>query len=1386
MIANVNLTHPNIPIINISFPNLSVPVLVDTGSSVSLISKSFFNQHKNSLKYRHLSRSVKISTLNSDVKFIGCVDISFKINSAHYRHPMFICEFNSSSSFDGLLGFDFIRKYNLVIIPDIESCKINNEYIPFLNKKSTFINASIQCNISNTENNLPPTKCVDFSQLLHAEPFIPKHFKEMRPSQDLSVSLTQKLVLSPRDSAFIKVKCTLPDVSFLDKDLIFIPRCVNEFIKAENALVCLSTGKPPELTNHLQSSTSDSTIPSLYSSTTQNNSHKNLFKTFYVYVENISNDNFIHVNKNTCLGHLFQTEDIQEHFLPDSTEEQAHLNLITASQEVINKRRKEFSKDKVKMAHLNSSQQVKLFTILKNNFTAFSSSLETLGHSDRVSPELNFTSDFSIKALPFPIPYSLQSEAKRQIDEMIAAGIIEKNIASWSCPLLLVKKKGDGTKVQHRLALDLRLLNSVIEHSSYPLPRIQSIITNMAQYQYFTVLDMPSAYWQVHLPEKYQDKLSFTSQWGTHKFKRLPFGLKNAASYFQALADSIIEEVNMLGIESYQDDFVICSNSFEETLEKLNKFLQVFSKYNLTLNLAKCSFHQTEINFLGFHLKNNRIFPLSSNIQKINSFPIPTTKKHVKRFLGLCGFYRSLIPSFAQLTEPLVALTSPSTPFRWTSTENEAFQKLQQVFFKNPFIIQPNFSKTFFLNTDASGFAISAVLMQEANGVLLPISYFSKGLRGAEKRYAPIQQELMAIVYGIRAFRYLLYGRPFIILSDSKPLAHFRKTESPAKMITRWLLELSEYTFTFQHIPGKFNILADYLSRTPVQHNSTTLNEDPNLAFSKDILPIVPNEVNFNNCENNLNECVNTNVTNSNLIPKDPPLEISIETIKFHQEKDKEIKKIIKGIRTNNKKFNKFLICPSTNVVLYINETTNNTCKSVTYRIVLPQALHQKCLQIYHHSHLGIDKTFKLISEKFYWYGLFSDVVKFVNSCATCIKMKNFNIPKAPFQNSFIPSRPGQFLSIDFVGPFKNNMYILSVIDHFSKFIQLFPMRNITAMNAVDAIFSYVSIHGRPEVILADNGTQFKSHIFKEFNHMLGINLKFITIRHPQANGVSERINKSIKSTVYALMEDGYSFTNAIRIHQMMYNASFHSTIKTTPNNIHFGRPLTNFMDTFNPVDFNLRVDVEADYYKICSNLHQLYEEIHQNLISYQQLQNSRQKNPKLRIFNIGDTVFMTNSNAFHKSSSGPYEVIEKISDVILKIKLANDPQAPAFNVHINKLRILPKRKPNRWSPVDDSQESNDQTQNISSTSLTSIHQNLNIPSPPGNSNTEHCPDISSNNIPQTQSIIPALHSPPRVAPGLFSSSVMTHPSTSSTDPTYATTTVNKHFYNLRSRKKNS
>ena len=115
---------------------------------------------------------------------------------------------------------------------------------------------------------------------------------------------------------------------------------------------------------------------------------------------------------------------------------------------------------------------------------------------------------------------------------------------------------------------------------------------------------------------------------------------------------------------------------------------------------------------------------------------------------------------------------------------------------------------------------------------------------------------------------------------------------------------------------------------------------------------------------------------------------------------------------------------------------------------------------------------------------------------------------------------------------------------------------------------------------------------------MLGINLRFTIIRNLQANNVSERINASIKSTVKTSMKGGYSFQNAVRTHQLMYNSSYHSTITTSPNNVHFSRHLSNIMDTFLSFNFKNRLDVHSHFYMICNNLHRLYDEIYQILIS--------------------------------------------------------------------------------------------------------------------------------------------------------------------------------------------
>lgn len=1239
----------------------SIKCLLDTGSSISLMSKEVFDGIKNKIKYRFLGRTISISTINSQVQFRGCADISFKINKQHFRHNIYLSTISENSPFTAILGYDFISKYNILIFPDNGCCKLGNEIIYFNNHKpksnqilpEAFTNTLEIENISIEEKeNDEILESSELTKFIDAKPFVPRK-EETKSTILLNVLLSEKMTIGPGQQVYGQAHVKLPQ-NFLNRDIIFNPRIDDHKIKAHSALYHFhADGDRDKYLTEPKAQTQP--LPS-------DNEKFAKSVNIYIYMENLL-DTEVRINKNYQLGSIDEVEATDPD--KDQNENLEIINVITANTDTIKLREKEFKEAKINLEHLEEKQQQQLYSLLEENYQAFSGSLKSLGHTDVIVPEIKFTTDYPIKALPFPVPQALHKEVKNQIDEMVEAGIIEKNVATWACPMILVKKKPEGSKQEKfRMTLDLRLLNAVIQHSSYPLPKIQEIISNIAEYKYFTLLDMPSAYHQVDLPEKFQDRICFTSPFGTYKLKRMPQGLKTSAGHFQALADSLVEETNLPGIFDYIDDFIVCSNSFEETIAKLNKLLQVFKKHNLTLNLAKCNFHTTEVNYLGFKITNHRISPISANILKIKSFPAPKSKRHIKKFLGLCGFYRNLIPSYAEIADPLVRLTSPSRTFKWEEAEENAFQQLQEIFFKDPFLRKPDFNKTFYLNTDASAFAISAVLLQKFEDNLLPVAYFSKALRKAETRYPAIQQELMAIIKGISAFRYILYGRQFVILSDSKPLDKYKKTSSPAGIITRWLMELAEYQYIFQHIPGKQNVLADFLSRTPVTNNSSNLNDEPNLINAEEILPIIED----NNSQHQF----------CNAIKEKQTLDIEIEEILEQQSKDKFIQEVIKDLKEKGKntiKFKNYMICSSTNLLLFIRKP-NKTNNQVTYKIVIPQALKEKCLKINHFTHLGIDKTFQNLERKYFWRGMYSDVINYVKSCTKCLTIKPQRVPVAPFQKTLIPSRPGQLLSLDFVGPFSNGQHILTVIDHFSKHFKLYPLKKITAMNAVHAIFDYIVTFGRPEMILSDNGSQFKANIFQEFNKMLGINLKHTTTSHPEANSVSERINFSIKATVKSLMSEGYNFENAVKIHESIYNSSFHTTIKCTPNKVHFGRNLPNITDSFNPDIYQQRLDVHEDYYTLMENLKKLYDKVHGNLITSQQIQNDKQhQKAKLRKFQVGDLVLVDDSNRFKRASKGPFKVIEQCSEVIYKIQIENDPQARIQKIHINRLMPIIKRR---------------------------------------------------------------------------------------------------------------
>lgn len=1241
-------TKTRLPCIEVKLNKIKSMALLDSGSTLCLIDDKYFQTIKHEINYKYLSNKVNISTINSKVEFKGCIMLSFKIDNCFFKHNLYIADI--CSDFQLILGYDFMLKNNMSLTPGFKSALLKDLVIPFISetKDGQYVN-HIDSSFSTDESVISADNVTDKGV----------NKESLKNEPEIIVQNFRKVRIPKKSCVYVRAKFSSEPSQYF----LYVPELKSSEVVGHESLHSL-----PHIKNNA----------------------------FVIILENTS-DKTIHLNKNARLGTINNVaeEHIQSYTFDEV--EQHHCNLIVPSDEIIQKRINDLSPDDFDLNHLTSEQREVMINLLRGKAQAFSKSLDTIGQTDLVSPHIELLNSHPIKALPFPVPQALQQEALDQIQEMLRANIIKRSNSSWACPMLLVKKKktSPSQPQKYRLALDLRLLNAIIIPSSYPLPKISNLLLQLSQYKFFTTLDLPSAYWQIAVPKDLQDKLSFTTPWGVFTFRVLVFGLKTAASTFQELIDTLIQESGVDSCFAYQDDLVVGANSFQEMLDKLDKLLNVFIKNNVTLSPEKSSFFKTDITFLGFYIKDHKIFPIQSNITKIVEFPTPKTKRQTKAFVGLCSFYRSLIPSFSDLVAPLIEITKPKLKFVWDNEQESAFQALQKIFFNEPVLHLPNWDEKFYVNTDASKQAISAVLMQKRNGMLLPVAYYSKLLTDAEKKFPPIKLELYAIYKGITSFKYYLFNRQFTVLSDAKPLNKYKKTNSPADVTTRWLMELSEFSFNFQHVPGKENVLADYLSRCPTAPPYQDLNSNPELLSASEPLPVtntendlhnevqpqvVASQTNFQNQTQHPNHFVNVVQSENN----DPPLEILDETLLNEQLADPKLSKIIHDLKNGkqDKKLTGYYIHPESQLLCFFKDYAR--INTDLHRAVVPASLQEKALTIAHVSHTGIQKTLQNLRKRFTWQHFVADTYNFVQSCEVCLLNKPLKTNKAPLLASPVPTAPNQKVSMDILGPIKGNHYLLPIVDHFSRHMELYHLNSITAPTITKALLHYIATHGRPEFLLCDRGKQFTSDLLKSFNKLLGICLKHSSIAHPQANGISERLNPQIKSSILTMASQGFDIGTAAKVHQSIYNATTHPATKFSPNFLHFGREISDIYFNYKNQP-NWRINDNQEIADIAKNFDQVYFHAYQNNEnSRQDLYAKSRVNRQFPKIDIGDTVYVKCPNIFEKKMQGPYSVQKIISPAMLQLLSQDDPQISPLLVHTDRIVKLHKRKPKFKSQSSD------------------------------------------------------------------------------------------------------
>ena len=433
------------------------------------------------------------------------------------------------------------------------------------------------------------------------------------------------------------------------------------------------------------------------------------------------------------------------------------------------------------------------------------------GKTDIISHTIELNTQTHIRSRPYQVPQAVRDTIREEVDTMLKMGVIEKSTSPYASPVVIVKKK-DG---KNRFCIDYRRLNAVTVLDNEPIPNMDELISEIKDAKYFTKMDLSKGYWQIPVDEQDRSKTAFVTPDGQYEFKVLPFGLVNAPAVFTRMMRKLLD--GLPRVIHYIDDVLIFSSSWEEHVDDVRRVLEAFRDANLTARPSKCHMGCSTLEFLGHIVGNGELKPTPEGVSKVLAASRPTTKKEVRAFMGMVGYYRKFIPNMAVIATPLTDLTKKDAPskVRWGDAQESAFQTLKERVSRFPILRLPDGEKEFVLRTDASDVGIGAVLLQCHEDELFPVQYASRKLHTRERAYPIIERECLAIVWAVKKFAYFLHGRQFRIQTDHFPLANLSQTQMKNPRVMRWALALQAHQYHVDVIKGSNNVGADYLSRCP-------------------------------------------------------------------------------------------------------------------------------------------------------------------------------------------------------------------------------------------------------------------------------------------------------------------------------------------------------------------------------------------------------------------------------------------------------------------------------------------------------------------------------------------------------------------------------------------
>jgi len=656
------------------------------------------------------------------------------------------------------------------------------------------------------------------------------------------------------------------------------------------------------------------------------------------------------------------------------------------------------------------------------------------------------------------------------------------------------------------------------------------------------------------------------------------------------LMDKVIPPQLRNEVFVYLDDLLIVSDSLERHLEVLREVAFHIKRAGLTINIGKSKFCSKRVKYLGHIVGDGGIRMDPEKIAAITEFPVPKTLRSMRSFLGLCGWYRKFIGNFAALTAPLTDLLTPERKLAFTEQALKAFEDLKTRLTEAPILKSADFSKPFFIHCDASKTGVGGVLVQLSDeGDECPIAFVSKKLNKAQQNYSVTEQECLAAIVCLKNFRAYVEGHDFTIITDHASLKWLMSQTDLSSRLARWALKLQSYSFKIEHRRGKLNVVPDVLSRVHEEEVDELNCLDERLV---DVKSRHFNSPEYLDLIARIEDC------------KDRLPDVKVQDGRVFRRAEHAVGEPV------HDKYNWKLWIPKEAVAEILKKEHDD-----------PLAAHG-----------GIHKTIERIRQFYFWPGLVPDVKKYVNSCETCKASKAPNYPlRPPLAKPSESERFFQKLYIDFLGPYprsrNGNIGIFIVLDHLSKFVFLQPVKKITA----DVVVKYLEtelfhVFGVPEVIISDNGSQFRSQTFKKLLDEYNVSHSFTAVHAPQGNA-AERVNRSVVAAIRSYVKGDQKDWDKYLSHICCaLRSAVHSSVGTSSYYMAFGQQMITSGTTYTLLrKLNLLEDrslnlIQKDSLEVVrSRAGEIMQQQYEN--------NERQYNLRARVVNFveGQEVFRRN-----------------------------------------------------------------------------------------------------------------------------------------------------------------